>query len=73
MWTSVRLDQFVGAVEYTECISAEGLYPLTCVLEMTQKQSDGVAFGNLEYPFMAITPRSTDSVLCLVQIELFDN
>ena len=64
------VDQFIylhlsaGAVEYIDCVSAEGKIPLTSFLEMT-KQSDGEcsnnagALGNVEYPFIAITPKST--------------
>ena len=42
-----------GAVEYIDCISAK-----ECPGYDT-KQSDAGALGNVEYPFIAITPRST--------------
>ena len=45
-----------GVVKYTDCISVE---------EQDNKKTDGEApviselFGNVEYPFTAITPRSS--------------
>ena len=51
-------------VEYTDCTAAEGPTPphSECPRYDT-KQSDGevlmVNFGNAEYPFIAVAPRST--------------
>ena len=57
--------QSAGTVEYTDCISADGVkHPIKCVLDMTLKWiwwwgiGPGV-LGNVEYTFIAITPRST--------------
>ena len=57
--------QSAGAVEYTDCTSAEGVRPpLTSVLDMTLNNlmvrfQQCWSFGNVEYPFIAIAPRST--------------
>ena len=58
-WFPVNITKLAGAVEYTDCIFAEGKSPM-CVLEDT-KQSDGVVpvMENAEYPFIDITPWST--------------
>ena len=57
--------QLAGAIEYTNCISTEGLdSPNECPGYDIQ-QSDGEAsvmlelLGNVECPFIAIAPRST--------------
>ena len=47
-----------GAVEYTDCFSAEGQYPPMSVLDMTLKQSDGEVPALLELWGM----RSTSSL-----------
>ena len=75
-----------GAVEYTDCISADGLaLPPTSVLHRTLKKSDGGASvmlelwgmrSNLSLPSLPgpLWPRvvGSDRVLSLGQIELFD-
>ena len=52
--------QSAGAVEYTNCFSAEGQNPTTTnecpVYDI--KQSDDEVPVMLEYPFIAIAPRS---------------
>ena len=54
--------QSAGAVEYTDCTSAE--HPRHDCLRYDTKQSDGEVpamlelWGNVEYPFIAIAPRS---------------
>ena len=49
------------AVEYTNCISAEGQDTSNECPGYDTKQSGGEAgtLVNVEYPFIAITPRST--------------
>ena len=74
--------QSAGAVEYTDCISAEGYNSFNECPNYDPKQSDGEAPVNLElwemqrYSFIAIAPGSTlawrgapDTVLSLSQIE----
>ena len=62
---SYKLAHSAGAVEYTDCISAEGSDPPKECPRYDIKQSDGCgssnaeALVNAEYPFIAITPRST--------------
>ena len=84
MWIKVHIAQLTGkAVEYTHCFSAEGVRPPTKKNECPRyntKQSDVEVlimlelWGNAEYPFITITPRSTlvapDRVLSMGQIEL---
>ena len=56
------LAQSAGAVEYTDCFSAEGVRPPHECPGHDTKQSDSEvpgALGNVEYPFIAIAPRST--------------
>ena len=63
----MKVAQSAGAVEYTECFSAEGQEPPPPqrVSWYDAKQSDGEVpamlelWGNAEYPFIAIAPRST--------------
>ena len=77
----LRTAQLAGAVEYTDCISAEWVRPLphnkwpkydikqSCghngevpaLLEpnIVLRVRNAPALGNTEYPFIAITPRST--------------
>ena len=50
--------QSAGAVEYTDCISAEELNSSNECPGYDTKKSDGEALGNAEYPFIAIIPRS---------------
>ena len=60
----VIIAQSAGAVEYTDCFSAEGYDPPMSVLDMTLNNlmvrfwSAG-ALANTEYTFIAIAPRST--------------
>ena len=52
--------QSAGPIEYTDYISAEGdKTPLMSFLKYDSKQYDAGGLGNAEYPFIAITPRST--------------
>ncbi len=51
--------QSAGAVEYTDCTSAEGQDPPNECPGYDTKQSDGGALGNTELPFIAIASRST--------------
>ena len=57
--------QLGGAIEYTDCISAEWYDPFWWVSWYDTKQSDGetvvmvVLWGIEKYPFIAITPKST--------------
>ena len=48
-----------GAVVYTDCISAEGLDPPTPSKYPRYDIKQAGALGNAEYPFIAITLRST--------------
>ena len=69
-----------GAVEYTDCISAEGQDPPRSKCPGYDiKPSDGEALENVEYPFIAITLKfmltrvvAPDRILPMGQIELFD-
>ena len=72
--------QLVGAVEYTDCISAEGQDPNKCP-GYNIKTFDGEApvLENMEYPFITTLPGplwprviALDRVLSVGQIELFD-
>ena len=60
----MNLAQSAGAVEYTDCTSAERVRKNECPGYDT-KQSDGEVpvmlglWGNAEHPFIAIAPRST--------------
>ena len=57
--------QSAGIVEYSDCISAEGYDPLPpmSVLDITQNHLimnlQSQSFGNVEYFYTAIIPRST--------------
>ena len=57
--------QLAGAIEYTNCISAEGEDSPNESPEYDTKQSDGEAsvmlelWGMFEYPFIAIAPGSS--------------
>ena len=57
--------QLAGAVEYTDCISAEELDPLDECPVYDIKiiwwwgSSNAWTVGNAEYPFIAIAPRSS--------------
>ena len=56
--------QSAEAVGYTDCTSAEGLYPLNECLGYDTKQSDGevpgmLALGNVKHPFISIIPQPT--------------
>ena len=62
----ITVAQSAGAVEYTDCTSAEvGKTPPNECPGYDTKQSDGWgssnagALGNAEHPFIAIAPRST--------------
>ncbi len=55
--------QLAGVVEYPDCISAETCTPNKC-LRYDSKLSDGRALGNVEYPFITITPRPTLKGCC---------
>ena len=50
------IGELVGAIEYTDCTSAEGLNPREFP-DMTLN-SNAVALGNTEYPFIAIAAGS---------------
>ena len=57
---TLGIAQLAGAVEYTDCTSAEGEdppHPNECP-DMTLKNDAG-ALGNAEHPFITVTPRST--------------
>ena len=75
----------VGTVEHANSIFTEGLNSRPINAKSCFKQSDGDAlvlelWGNIEYPFTSITPRSTLigvvitlRVLSMSEIELFDH
>ena len=63
--------QSAGAVEYTDCISAKRQdSPNECPGNDTKQSDDEELWGHAQYPFIAITLRSTlvapDRVLSLV-------
>ena len=49
--------QSAGAVEYTDCFSAEGQDPSNECPRYEWGSSDAGALGNAKYPFIAIAPR----------------
>ena len=76
-WELFRQSAGVGAREYTDCFSAEGVTSHNECPRYDTEQCDGEALGNAEYPFIAIALRSTltgvvapDRVLSVGQIEL---
>ena len=56
------LAQLAGAVEYTNCFSAEEWAPTMSVLDLTQtvwwwgSSNASALLGNVEYPFIVLTP-----------------
>ena len=60
--------QLAWAVEYTDCISAEGYgsfneYPGYDIKPSDSKAPINGALGNIEYPFIAIAPRFTFALI----------
>ena len=74
--------QSAGAIRYTDCTSADGVWPTTnecpvMTLRILIGSSNDGALGSAEYSFIAIAPRSTlpgvvapDRALSMDQIEL---
>ena len=58
IWHKTLSAQSAGVVDYTDSIFAKGQEPPNKSSGHDTKTSDG-ALGNVEYPFIAITPRST--------------
>ena len=64
--TNSLVAEWAGVVEYTDCISAEGKILPTYALDITLNNlmvriRYCWIWGNAEYPFIAIAPRSTQA------------